>query len=101
MPHSASSNDDSLDEEISDDDKTEKELPHEILNENESLGDAIDTKISINKDNPTESLSQQISQEVLKPESVSTSIQGPKIIGKIDLADIGKPKKKKKGKRMM
>lgn len=97
MPHSASSNDDSLDEEISDDDKTEKELPHEILNENESLGDAIDTKISINKDNPTESLSQQISQEVLKPESVSTSIQGPKIIGKIDLAEIGKPKKKKEG----
>lgn len=97
MPHSASSNDDSLDEEISDDDKTEKELPHEILNENESLGDAVDTKISINKDNPTESLSQQISQEVLKPESVSTSIQGPKIIGKIDLAEIGKPKKKKEG----
>lgn len=97
MPHSASSNDDSLDEEISDDDKTEKELPHEILNENESLGDAIDTKISINKDNPTESLSQQISQEVLKPESVSTSIQGPKIIGKIDLAEIGKPKKEKEG----
>lgn len=97
MPHSASSNDDSLDEEISDDDKTEKELPHEILNENESLGDAIDTKISINKDNPTESLSQQNSQEVLKPESVSTSIQGPKIIGKIDLAEIGKPRKKKDG----
>jgi cold shock CspA family protein len=97
MPHSASSNDDSLDEEISDDDKTEKELPHEILNENESLGDAVDTKISINKDNPTESLSQQISQEVLKPESVSTSIQGPKIIGKIDLAEIGKPKKKEEG----
>lgn len=97
MPHSASSNDDSLDEEISDDDKTEKELPHEILNENESLGDVVDTKISINKDNPTESLSQQISQEVLKPESVSTSIQGPKIIGKIDLAEIGKPKKKKEG----
>ena len=97
MPHSASSNDDSLDEEISDDDKTEKELPHEILNENESLGDALDTKISINKDNPTESLSQQISQEVLKPESVSTSIQGPKIIGKIDLTEIGKPKKEKEG----
>ena len=97
MPLSASSNDDSLDEEISDDDKTEKELPHEILNENESLGDAVDTKISINKDNPTDPLSQQISQEVLKPESVYKSIQGPKIIGKIDLAEIGKPKKKKEG----
>ena len=92
MPHSASSNDDSLDEEINDDDKNEMELS----NEKTSSVDA-DAEFSTNEDNSTESFSLQISEEVLKPESVSTSIQGPKIIGKIDLAEIGKPKKKKKG----
>lgn len=92
MPHSASSNDDSLDEEINDDDKNEMELS----NEKTSSVDA-DAEFSTNEDNSTESFSQQISEEVLKPESVSTSIQGPKIIGKIDLAEIGKPKKKKEG----
>lgn len=92
MPHSASSNDDSLDEEINDDDKNEMELS----NEKTSSVDA-DADFSTNEDNSTELFSQQISEEVLKSESVSTSIQGPKIIGKIDLAEIGKPKKKKEG----
>ncbi len=92
MPHSASSNDDSLDEEINDDDKNEMELS----NEKTSSVDA-DADFSTKEDNSTELFSQQISEEVLKSESVSTSIQGPKIIGKIDLAEIGKPKKKKEG----
>ena len=38
-----------------------------------------------------------MSEELFKPELTSTLIQGPKVIGKIDLKEIGKPRKKKEG----
>jgi len=94
MPHSASSKDEILEEEINNSDETELESSHEISNDETSSVDA-DVEISTNEDSPTKSLSPQISGEALNPELVSTSIQGPKVVGKIDLTEIEKPKKKK------
>lgn len=96
MPHSASSKDEILEEEINNSDETELESSHEISNDETPSVDT-DVEISTNEDYPAKSLSPQISGEALNPELASTSIQGPKIIGKIDLAEIGKPKKKKEG----
>lgn len=94
MPHSASSKDEILEEEINNSDEAELESSHEISNDETSSVDA-DVEISTNEDSPTKSLSPQISGEALNPELVSTSIQGPKVVGKIDLTEIEKPKKKK------
>ena len=94
MPHSASSKDEILEEEINNSDETELESSYEISNDETSSVDA-DVEISTNEDSPTKSLSPQISGEALNPELVSTSIQGPKVVGKIDLTEIEKPKKKK------
>lgn len=96
MPHSSSSKDEILEEEVSNCDETELESSHEISNDETPSVDT-DVEISTNEDYPAKSLSPQISVEALNPELASTSIQGPKIIGKIDLTEIGKPKKKKQG----
>lgn len=96
MPHSSSSKDEILEEEVSNCDETELESSHEISNDETPSVDT-DVEISTNEDYPAKSLSPQISGEALNPELASTSIQGPKIIGKIDLTEIGKPKKKKQG----
>ena len=94
MPHSASSKDEILEEEISNSDETELESSHEISSDETFSVDA-DVDISTNENSPVKSLSPQISGEALNPELVSTSIQGPKVVGKIDLTEIEKPKKKK------
>ena len=94
MPHSASSKDEILEEEISNSDETELESSHEISSDETSSVDA-DVEISTNENSPAKSLSPQISGEALNPELISTSIQGPKVVGKIDLTEIEKPKKKK------
>lgn len=94
MPHSASSKDEILEEEINNSDEIELESSHEISNDETSSVDA-DVEISTNEDSPAKSLSPQISGVALNPELVSTSIQGPKVVGKIDLTEIEKPKKKK------
>jgi len=97
LPSSTSSMDDSVVESIKNGDETEIELSHEIQNEEKTLPLDSDTNPSGENNGQTGSSDTPSSDKIFKPELTSSNIQGPKVIGKIDLSEIGKPKKKKEG----
>lgn len=93
----SSSMDNSGVESIKNGDETEIESSHEIQNEEKTLPLDSDTNPSGENNGQTESSYTPSSDKIFKPELTSSIIQGPKVIGKIDLSEIGKPKKKKEG----
>jgi len=95
MPHSASSKDDSIEDELQYDEEKEKESLHEIHTEEVSSTIDIETNLLDSVKSQVESSGASSSEEIYKPGV--TPIQGPKVIGKIDLTEIEKPKKKKEG----
>ena len=97
LPSSTSSMDDSVVESIKNGDETEIESSHEIQNEEKTLPLDSDTNPSGENNGQTGSSDTPSSDKIFKPELTSSIIQGPKVIGKIDLSEIGKPKKKKEG----
>ena len=97
LPSSTSSMDDSVVESIKNGDETEIESSREIQNEEKTLPLDSDTNPSGENNGQTESSYTPSSDKIFKPELTSSIIQGPKVIGKIDLSEIGKPKKKKEG----
>lgn len=97
LPSSTSSMDDSEVESIKNDDETEMESSHEIQNEEKTLPLDTNTKPSGENNGQTVSSDEPLPDTIFKPELTSSIIQGPKVIGKIDLSEIGKPKKKKEG----
>ena len=68
---------------------------HEIPNDEMTSAEGTDTNPSYNDNVHAKSSDTSLSEDVFKPELTSTLIQGPKVIGKIDLKEIGKPRKKK------
>lgn len=96
LPHAASSKDDSIEEYLQCDEEKEKESVQEIPTEKVSSTIDIETKLLNNGKSQVESSGLPSSEEIVKPEI--TPIQGPKIVGKIDLSVIGTPKKKKEEK---
>ena len=97
LPSSTSSMDDSVVESIKNGDETEIESSREIQNEEKTLPLDSDTNPSGENNGQTESSDTPSPDKIFKPELTSSIIQGPKVIGKIDLTEIGKPKKKKEG----
>lgn len=97
LPSSTSSMDDSIVESIKNGDETEIESSHVIQNEEKTL--PLDTNTNPSGENNGQTVSSDAPQPdtIFKPELTSLIIQGPKVIGKIDLSEIGKPKKKKEG----
>lgn len=90
---SVSSVDESIEELKQNDEDTEKESLNEKTNADENTFVDTESK-SLDFDKETdESSCSPLSEEIYKPEI--TPIQGPKILGKIDLSEIGIPKKKK------
>ncbi len=98
MPHSASSKDDSIEDELQYDEEKEKESLHEIHTEEVSSTIDIETNLLDSVKSQVESSGASSSEEIYKPGV--TPIQGPKVIGKIDLTEIEKPKKKKEGEEI-
>ena len=97
LPSSTSSIDDTVVESIKNGDETEIESSREIQNEEKTLPLDSDTNPSGENNGQTESSDTPSSDKIFKPELTSSIIQGPKVIGKIDLTEIEKPKKKKEG----
>lgn len=97
LPSSTSSMDDSVVESIKKGDETEIESSREIQNEEKTLPLDSDTNPSGENNGQTESSDTPSSDKIFKPELTSSIIHGPKVIGKIDLTEIEKPKKKKEG----
>ena len=97
LPSSTSSMDDSVVESIKNGDETEIESSREIQNEEKTLPLDSDTNPLGENNGQTESSDTPSSDKIFKPELTSSIIQGPKVIGKIDLTEIEKPKKKKEG----
>lgn len=97
LPSSTSSMDDSVVESIKKGDETEIESSREIQNEVKTLPLDSDTNPSGENNGQTESSDTPSSDKIFKPELTSSIIHGPKVIGKIDLTEIEKPKKKKEG----
>ena len=97
LPSSTSSMDDSIVESIKNGDETEIESSREIQNEEKTL--PLDTNTNPSGENNGQTVSSDAPQPdtIFKPELTSLIIQGPKVIGKIDLSEIGKTKKKKEG----
>ena len=93
MPHSASSKDDNIEEYLQYDEGKEKESLHDISTEEALSAIDIETNLLDNEKSLVESSDLSSSEEIVKPEI--TPIQGPRIVGKIDLSEIGTPKKKK------
>ncbi len=93
MPHSASSKDDSIEDELLNDEEKGKESLHEIHTEKLSSAIDIETNYLDSAKSQIEPSDTSSSEEIFKPGI--TPIQGPKVIGKIDLKEIEKPKKKK------
>lgn len=93
----SSSMDNSGAESNKNDDESEMVASHEVQNEEKTLPLGTDTNLSGENNGQTESSDTPLSDKILKPELTSSIIQGPKVIGKIDLSEIGKPKKKKEG----
>ena len=89
------SSNDYIEEDINKDDETERDLSHKTSNEGEASSPVIETNPSDNENSQAETLPSPKSEEIFKPELAH--LQGPKIVGKIDLSDIGLPKKKKAG----
>lgn len=94
---SALSTNDDIEEDINNDDETEIESSHEIPNENESSSTDNEKNPSDNEKTPDGAVPSLKSEEIFKPELAP--LQGLKIVGKIDLSEIGLPKKKKGGER--
>lgn len=97
LPSSTSSMDDSVVESIKKGDETKIESSREIQNEEKTLPLDSDTNPSGENNGQTESSDTPSSDKIFKPELTSSIIHGPKVIGKIDLTEIEKPKKKKEG----
>lgn len=97
LPSSTSSLDDSVVESIKNGDETEIESSHEIQNEEKTLPLDTNTNPSSENNGQTVSSDAPLPDTIFKPELTSSIIKGPKVIGKIDLSEIGKPKKKKEG----
>lgn len=91
---SALSTNDAIEEDIKYDDETEIESPHEGPNEDGSTTD-IELNPLDNEKNPAEPLPLPTSEEIFRPEL--PSIQGPKIVGRIDLSEIRTRKKREEG----
>lgn len=92
MPSSVSSKDDNIEEDVKNGDETEVESLLEMPKEDETSDVDIDVNHSDNERSQAENSHSPLSEEIYKPEI--TPIQGPKIIGKIDLTEIMTPKKK-------
>ena len=90
---SALSTNDDIEEDIKIDD-TEIESLHEGPNEDGSTTD-IEINPSDDEKNPAETLPSPTSEEIFRPEL--PSIQGPKIVGRIDLSEIRTRKKREEG----
>lgn len=97
LPSSTSSMEDSVVETIKNGDETEIESSREIQNEEKTL--PLDSDINPSGENNGQTVSSDapLPDSIFKPELTSSIIQGPKVIGKIDLTKIEKPKKKKEG----
>lgn len=84
-------------ESIKNDDVSEMVTSHEVQDEENTPSLDIDAN-SFGEDNGhTESSDAPSSDNIFNAELTSSIIQGPKVIGKIDLTEIEKPKKKKEG----
>ena len=94
MPHSPSK-DDNTEEDVKNGDETEVESLLEMPNEDETSHVDIDVNHSDDEKSQVENSQLPLSEVIYKPEI--TPIQGPKILGKIDLAEIGTLKKRKEG----
>ena len=93
MPLSASSLDDILEEDLKNE-EPEIELLHDTINiEDTSLADVKNDLSNNAKSSPEDNHTNASEIEIYKPES--TLLQGPKIVGKIDLSEIWTPKNKK------
>lgn len=95
LMYSSTSSSDEIEEEIKNDDEVEMESSHEILKEYEASYEDIGMNHSDEEKSQAEKSHSPLSEEIYKPEI--TPIQGPKIIGKIDLTEISASKKKKEG----
>ena len=95
LPPSTSSTDDSIEEYINNAEEAGIDSSHEHPNENKPSFVDTDTNPSSDDIGQNKSSHSPSSEEIFKPELTHTLIKGPKIIGKIDLPESGKPKKKK------
>ena len=96
LSSSALFTDDSIHEGINNDDETEMESSHDIPEDNSSVVN-IGVNPSDNENSQIDSSNLPLSEEEEISKPKVTPIQGPKIIGKIDLTEVLKPKKKKEG----
>lgn len=92
LSSSASLTDDIIEEDIKNDDDTERDSSVESPNDNDTSFVDIDKNPSDNEKSQEESSHPFISEGIFKPEI--PSIQGPKIVGKINLSEIETSKKK-------
>lgn len=97
LPSSTSSMNDGVKEYNKNDDETGKNSSHEIPNEDKKSFVDTETKTSDEDNSQEEPSHSSLAEKIFKPESTSTLIQGPKVIGKIDLTEFEKYKKKKEG----